>query len=730
MSSPSSPVVKPLQWDGARLKHYFWTDLPDRGAVLLLVERVTPAERGWVECGVKRPVEWLVASQEGLGLTMAQWVEKVQKALSLGMLVAVHSEDIRERDGTPWPMAKWLPMLFQPHEKTSLAGFPIHPVRVVPHWGHIQLDGPGNWTTRTDVPHLPVKADIGWGDPLPAGTRPLDCRMALDRLGMDLAISGEKAGEIMSAPRLMLRKVREGFNAPCLFDKSGPNGRQTIGRALTAMLLIADKLKPLLKGQDMVGVWLPTSTASALVNGALGLLGKVSINLNYSAAETVSRACLDQTSAKVVISAKRFTARMPFDPGSGRTMVLLDELLAGTTGLQKLWALARARFAPLSWLEKSLGIQNQSSADLATLIFSSGSTGQPKGVELTWGNLISNIQSLIHHADITPRDSILACLPFFHSFGYTITLWAPLTQGMRVAYHPDPRQGREIGEICREEQCTVFLSTATFLRFSLKRAEAGDFASLRYLVCGAEKLPVSLADDFQKRFGVRPIEGYGCTELSPVSNLNLPNLELPDGRVLVRDVPGTVGRMVTGCAGRIEDPETLRPIDPSTQGMVLIGGANVMRGYWGQPDKTRSVIADGYYRTGDIGYLDEHGHLTLTGRLSRFAKCGGEMVPLERLEELLHEVLNTTERACAVSCVPDTSRGERVVVLFLRTAMDQGIPSVSDWIKKLSATGIPALWVPSAKDFFAVEEIPTLGSGKLDLQGLRTAALKITGTGE
>ena len=176
----------------------------------------------------------------------------------------------------------------------------------------------------------------------------------------------------------------------------------------------------------MVGVWLPTSTASALVNGALGLMGKVSINLNYSAAEAVNRACLDQTPTKIVISAKRFTAKMPFDPGPGRKLILLDGLLAGTTVLQKAWAFLRARLAPIAWLEKKLGIANQGSGDLATLIFSSGSTGQPKGVELTWGNLVSNIQSLIHHADITPRDTLLACLPFFHSFGYTITLWAPL----------------------------------------------------------------------------------------------------------------------------------------------------------------------------------------------------------------------------------------------------------------------------------------------------------------
>ena len=725
MNTSSLVSPKTLIWAGTRLKHHFLAELPEKGPVLVVLERVTPGERGWVECGVKRNLTWLVASEEGKGQTMPAWLERVRHALYCGQAVVVHAEDIREADGSDWPMARWLPLVVAENVPVST---PVHPVRVVPHWGHIELDGPGTWTARTDMPHLPVQADIGWGTPFSLATRPLEVRMALDRIGMQMAIEREKAGEIMSAPRLMLRQARKQFNAPCLFDKSGPNGRQSIGRALTAMLLIADKLKPLVENQPMVGVWLPTSTASALVNGALGLMGKVSINLNYSAAEAVNRACLDQTPTKIVISAKRFTAKMPFDPGPGRKLILLDELLAGTTGLQKAWAFLRARLAPIAWLEKKLGIANQGSGDLATLIFSSGSTGQPKGVELTWGNLVSNIQSLIHHADITPRDTLLACLPFFHSFGYTITLWAPLVQGMRAAYHPDPRQGREIGEMCREEKCTVFLSTATFLRFSLKRAEPGDFASLKYLVCGAEKLPVSLAEDFAAKFGIRPVEGYGCTELSPVSNINLPNIPLPDGRVLVRDVPGTVGRMLTGCAARIEDPEALRDIDPALQGMVLIGGANVMRGYWGQPKKSKDVISNGYYRTGDVGHFDEHGHLTLTGRLSRFAKCGGEMVPLERLEELLHEVLATTERACAVACVPDSSRGERVVVLYLKPMVDPLVPGLSDWVKKLAATGIPALWVPSARDFFVVDEIPTLGSGKLDLQGLRKAALEITGT--
>jgi len=713
-----------LSWGDARLKHFFLAEIPANGPTLLVVERVTPGERGWLECGIRRPVHWLAASEEGMGQTMPAWVKKVRETLAKGQLVAVNSEDIRDSDGTDWPMARWLPLVLA--ESTAS----VLPVRVVPHWGHTELGVPGNWRARKEIAYHPSQVDLGWGQALPPGCTGLEVRQALNALGMNLATEREKAGMILSGPRLFLRQVKRCFDKSCFTDQSGPNGKQTFGRALTGMLLIAERLRPLLADQQMVAVWLPTGTGSGLVNGALGLMGKVSINLNYTASEKVNHACLDQTSARVVITARRFTARMPFNPGPGRQVIHLEDLLAGVTGLQKAWAFLRARFAPVAWLEKSLGISDQNSSSLATLIFSSGSTGQPKGVELTWGNLVANIQSLIQFADITPEDSILGCLPFFHSFGYTITLWAPLVQGMRVAYHPDPRQGREVGALCREEQSTVFLSTATFLRFCLRRAEAGDFSSLRYLVCGAEKLPVTLATEFRQKFDVHPTEGYGCTELSPVSNINLTNLPMPDGRTLMRDVPGSVGQPITGCAVCLEKVDSTGEssvADQAPQGMVLVGGANVMRGYWGQPARTAEVITEGYYRTGDVGYLDKNGHLVLTGRLSRFAKSGGEMVPLERVEELLHEVLPTTERACAVSCVPDSSRGERVVVLYVKATVDPLAGSVAEWVKRLTATGIPALWIPGPRDFFPVEEIPTLGSGKIDLQALKKAALLATG---
>jgi acyl-[acyl-carrier-protein]-phospholipid O-acyltransferase/long-chain-fatty-acid--[acyl-carrier-protein] ligase len=272
------------------------------------------------------------------------------------------------------------------------------------------------------------------------------------------------------------------------------------------------------------------------------------------------------------------------------------------------------------------------------------------------------------------------------------------------------------------------LSTATFLRFCLKRAEVGDFDSVRLLVCGAEKLPVPLAREFSERFGVLPIEGYGCTELSPVSNINLPDLVLANGRKLLRNQPGSVGRMVSGCTCRILDPDTGLPMPDGMPGMIHIAGANVMRGYLGQPGKTAEVVHEGYYRTGDIGYVDERGHIVITGRLSRFAKSGGEMVPLERIEQMLHEELPSTDRVCGVSCVPDQTRGERVVVLFVPEALAEYGIDIKTWLKRLSARGIPPLWIPSERDFLPVPEIPILGSGKLDLQQLAQMARTLAGS--
>jgi acyl-[acyl-carrier-protein]-phospholipid O-acyltransferase/long-chain-fatty-acid--[acyl-carrier-protein] ligase len=241
-------------------------------------------------------------------------------------------------------------------------------------------------------------------------------------------------------------------------------------------------------------------------------------------------------------------------------------------------------------------------------------------------------------------------------------------------------------------------------------------------VCGAEKLPMSLADDFAKKFGVRPLEGYGCTELSPVVSANLPDVEI-NGLWQINNRPGSIGPPLPGLAAKIVNPDTFEPLPLGDEGLLLIYGPNVMRGYLHKPEQTAQVVRDGWYATGDVGHVDEDGCITLTGRLSRFAKVGGEMVPLERIEEELHDILSSTERVCVVTCIPDEARGERLVVLHVQ---HEGL-EVKGWWNQLTSRGLPGLWIPSERDFYPVSELPLLGSGKVNLKRVKEIALELAG---
>jgi acyl-[acyl-carrier-protein]-phospholipid O-acyltransferase/long-chain-fatty-acid--[acyl-carrier-protein] ligase len=374
-------------------------------------------------------------------------------------------------------------------------------------------------------------------------------------------------------------------------------------------------------------------------------------------------------------------------------------------------------------LERILGLTRTKLDDVLTILFSSGSTGEPKGVMLSYRNISANADGFRRGVDLRPDDRMLATLPFFHTFGCTVCLWAPLAIGMEAVFFPDPRAAKEIGELCRKHKCTILLATATFLRFYLRRAEKGDFDSLRFLICGAEKLPVKLADEFREKFGVHPLEGYGCTELSPVVSTNIFDATVA-GLRQKGNTPGTVGQPIPNVCAKAFDPETLEPLPPATEGVLGAKGPNVMLGYLGQPEKTRQVVRDGWYVTGDVGLVEEDGFIRITGRISRFAKIGGEMVPLERLDEEMHDVLGSpSERVLAVAAVPDEKRGERVVVLHLPAFADR----LEEVFGQLRKRGLPNLWVPDRRDCYPVEVFPVLGSGKLDLRRVGELAKELAG---
>jgi acyl-[acyl-carrier-protein]-phospholipid O-acyltransferase/long-chain-fatty-acid--[acyl-carrier-protein] ligase len=594
---------------------------------------------------------------------------------------------------------------------------PMVPVDVSQVWGSLYHPR-GNRLIHKHPQELPYRVWVNFGPPLPGGTPPGLVCQAVHKLSADSAIA--RNHERRPVHRQFVRMASRHPFRTCVIDSLNPKQPLTYGKALTGVLCLTDLLRPRLGNTPMVALWLPPGTGSMLANVALAFLGKTSVNLNYTAGPDAIRSAVRQCGARHVLTARRFTSRMPLEEIEGVETLYLDELLPLVTKWAKLRAFLKVLLLP-GWLhEWLLGLRRHVHSDLATVIFSSGSTGEPKGVMLTHGNVAANVESMVLATGLDRTDRMLGVLPFFHSFGYTVTLWGPLQIGASAVYHADPRQAREIGELCRTHRATIYVSTATFLRFCLKKCEPDDFRTIRILMCGAEKLPMSLAEEFRQRFGVLPLEGYGTTELSPAAAANMPDEEI-DGCIEVSNRSGTIGPPLPGCAVRIAHPETLEPLPPGTDGLVLVYGANVMRGYLGKPELTQHVLRDGWYATGDMGRIDDDGFVTLTGRLARFAKVGGEMVPLERIEEELHEVLQTSERVCAVTCVPDEARGERLVVLHL----EQNGLEVRQWRRMLDGRGLPILWLPSERDFFLVAELPVLGSGKVNLKAVKEMALEL-----
>jgi acyl-[acyl-carrier-protein]-phospholipid O-acyltransferase / long-chain-fatty-acid--[acyl-carrier-protein] ligase len=323
-------------------------------------------------------------------------------------------------------------------------------------------------------------------------------------------------------------------------------------------------------------------------------------------------------------------------------------------------------------------------------------------------------------------DKILGCLPLFHSFGCTVTLWYPVIQGISVVTYPTPLETKKLAELIAKHKVTLKISTPTFLRGYLKGINPEMFASLKIVVTGAEKLPKAVADAFEARFGKKVYEGYGLTETSPASNLNLPDpdpvSDAESSVVISSHRPGSVGQILAGMAVRITDPETDEPLSVHQSGMIWFKGPNVFTGYLKNPKKTDEVIKDGWFRTGDIGRMDSDGFLYIEGRLTRFSKIGGEMVPHETVEESIVKALgleSEASRRIAVVGVPDIEKGESLVLLTT-TQGGSVQQEILDLRYKLLDRGMPPLWIP--KKMVRVQEIPALASGKLDVKGCEKIA--------
>ena len=590
---------------------------------------------------------------------------------------------------------------------------PIIPVNLDGVWGSIFSFEKGRFLWKLPR-RIPYPVTVSFGQPMPATATHFQVRQAVQALHTEAY--RHRRERMRTLDRALVNTARRHPLRFAMADQRTPKLR--FGAALVRAIYLARRLRKGWRGQRMVGLLLPPSVGGALVNFAAMLCGKVPVNLNYTASSETLAACARQCEFVTVVTSKAFLERARIEvPGRA---ILLEEVAARPRTSEMLAALAMAFLLPARWLTKALGEQKAAKLDdLATVIFSSGSTGEPKGVMLSHFNIGSNIEQLAQTFMLTGRDWVLGVLPFFHSFGFTGTLWLPAVLGVGVVYHASPLDFSIIGELVKTYRVTLLLSTPTFLQGYMRRCQPEDFGSVQYLVVVAEKLPERVALAFEEKFGIWPLEGYGCTECAPVVAVNTRDFRAP-GLGQVGAKRGKIGNPLPGISVRIVDPATMEPLATGGAGLLLVRGPNVMQGYLGKPEKTAEVLRDGWYVTGDIASIDDDGFLTITDRLSRCSKIGGEMVPHIKVEETLHELAGVTEQSFVVTGVPDEKKGERLVVLH---TLPQ--EAVKETIEKLGSSGLPNLWVPRANQFFHVEKLPVLGSGKLDLRKIRELAVAL-----
>jgi acyl-[acyl-carrier-protein]-phospholipid O-acyltransferase / long-chain-fatty-acid--[acyl-carrier-protein] ligase len=584
---------------------------------------------------------------------------------------------------------------------------PVVPVWLDQLWGSIFSFQGQRFFTKWPQ-HFPYPAMVEFGEPL----APNDA---------DIATVQEqllKLGESCYSRRPALRGhlgaaavrglARDTFRTAVIdgMDDSALSRGKLLGAAAALSRLLRENFP-----DSRIGIVLPASKGGVVANLAVVLAGKVPVGLNFTSGHAALERAQEIAGLKVVISANAFSKRLPDFPWPEHVLQL-DELLPGLKMQIFLWWIA-AVILPATWLIRLLQIPQQGDHAEAVLLFTSGSSGDPKGVVLSHRNLIGNVSQFRAMLDAKREDLILASLPFFHSFGCTVTLWFPLIDGVRIVTYPNPLDSGKCAELIERHRVTIILAAPTFLRGYLRKAVREQMQSVRLTITGAEKLPRSLADAFAERFGKPVYEGYGLTETSPVVSVNLPDPE-PDHSgdpVQPSQRAGSVGKMAPGIAAEIRDPDTGGKLALHELGMLWLRGPNIFEGYLHDAERTAEVLQDGWLKTGDLGRVDEDGFLYIEGRLSRFSKIGGEMVPHETVEQKILAALklgNEGERTLAVTSVIDPQKGEALVLLST-VEIDQ-----AQLRSDLHEAGVPNLWIP--KTVQRVERIPVLATGKLDLR--------------
>lgn len=623
------------------------------------------------------------------------------EALKNGEVVCIFPEGQLTRTGN---MLKFNQGLERIMKDVSCPIIPVHLDRI---WGSIFSYERGRYLFK--VPKIiPYPVTISYGNPMPSKSSAFVVRNRVLELGADSF--KYRLTEKLTLPEAFWKEARKHPNKFCVADSSGK--KMSFATTLISSVALADKLREKLAEQKNIGILIPPSAGGLLVNIAVSILKKVPVNLNYTSSKETLASIAKQCRMKTIITSRVFVEKIKIDVPTDP--IFIEDIIKQIKGTDKLKAAVKSFIYPSAISYRFIfGKKNiRNMKDLATIMFTSGSTGEPKGVMLTHANVTSNLEGLYQIFHIKDEDTVMGILPFFHSFGFTATLWFPLISGIGVVYHVNPLDARMIGKLVQRHHATVLMSTPTFLNAYIRRCEKEQFKTLHTVVVGAEKLKDRIANAFKEKFGIEAMEGYGCTELSPIVSLNLPDYRERGVRQKAYK-PGKIGLPLPGIAVRILDRETMESVEVNEDGLLFIKGPNVMKGYLNREDLTNEVIRDGWYTTGDIANMDQDGFLMITDRMSRFSKIAGEMVPHIKVEETIHNILGSSEQMCVVTSIPDEKKGEKLAVLCLK---DIDVPSL---VEELKRSDLPNLWIPNVELFLKVDAIPVLGTGKLDLGTIR-----------
>ncbi len=466
----------------------------------------------------------------------------------------------------------------------------------------------------------------------------------------------------------------------------------TYGRALIGALILAKKFKKYDKGY--IGIMIPTSAGCALATVGALMSGRVPVMINYSTgAENNAMYAQEKCNFKTIITSRALLDKIECPVIDG--MVLIEDIMKSVSTGDKLKAALRTKL-PVGAILNS--IHKGDEDDNVAILFTSGSEKDPKVVQLTHRNISTNILSFCDYVDIHSNDILLANLVFFHIFGLTVNLWVTFVKGMTMVTYANPTEFQTISNIAREEAPTIMVGTPSFFWGYLQKSEPGDFKSLRIMVAGADKCPDALRDGYQKKHGVTLLEGYGATETSPVVSVNSHE----------NNRPGSIGKVIPGVQVRIEHLETGKECKTGEVGKILVKGDLVMKGYLGEPEMTAEAIVDGWYNTGDMGFLDKDGYLWHAGRFKRFVKIGGEMVSLVRVENVMEQHLPEGVSCCIVE-IPDEIKGATIVAAVTRDINKIAI------LRKMGKE-LPNIALP--RQFFVIEELPMMGTGKIDFRSV------------